>query len=91
MPHEGLVVRIAVVGSGISGVTAAWLLAPAHEVTLLEAADRLGGHTNTVRLDLADGAIREIRDRDPVLLAPLQRPEHLTRESHEMPVRARNR
>ena len=54
MPHEGLVVRIAVVGSGISGVTAAWLLAPAHEVTLLEAADRLGGHTNTVRLDLAD-------------------------------------
>ncbi len=46
--------RIAVVGSGISGMTAAWLLAPSHDVTILEAADRLGGHTNTVRLDLAD-------------------------------------
>ena len=39
--------RIAVVGSGISGLTAARLLARAHEVVLLEAQDRPGGHTHT--------------------------------------------
>lgn len=40
--------RIAVVGSGISGLSAAWLLAKRHEVVIYEAADRLGGHSNTV-------------------------------------------
>ena len=39
---------IAVVGSGISGLSAAWLLSKGHRVTLFEAADRLGGHSNTV-------------------------------------------
>lgn len=40
--------RIAVVGSGISGLASAWLLAPQHRVTLFEAASDLGGHTHTV-------------------------------------------
>lgn len=40
--------RIAVVGSGISGLSAAWLLGQRHEVTLFEADDRIGGHSNTV-------------------------------------------
>jgi uncharacterized protein len=40
--------RIAVVGAGISGLATAWLLRQQHEVTLFEAADYLGGHTNTV-------------------------------------------
>lgn len=40
--------RIAVVGSGISGLSAAWLLARRYDVTLFEQADRLGGHSNTV-------------------------------------------
>ena len=41
--------RIAIVGSGISGISALWTLRNAgHEVHLFEAADRLGGHTNTV-------------------------------------------
>lgn len=39
--------RIAIVGSGISGLAAAWLLQREHEVTLFEAADRIGGHTHT--------------------------------------------
>lgn len=40
--------RIAVVGSGIAGLSAAWLLSKSHRVTLYEADDRLGGHSNTV-------------------------------------------
>ncbi|MGM0703371.1 MAG: NAD(P)/FAD-dependent oxidoreductase [Pseudomonadota bacterium] len=45
--------RIAVVGSGISGLAAAWYLSARHEVTLFEAADRLGGHTATVDVNVA--------------------------------------
>uniref|UniRef100_UPI0030D88DCF NAD(P)/FAD-dependent oxidoreductase n=1 Tax=uncultured Maricaulis sp. TaxID=174710 RepID=UPI0030D88DCF len=44
--------RIAVIGSGISGLSAAWRLSQNHEVTLFEAADRLGGHANTARITL---------------------------------------
>ena len=44
--------RIAIIGSGISGLTAAYLLADRHQVTLFEANSYLGGHTNTVELDL---------------------------------------
>ncbi|MEN0041943.1 MAG: FAD-dependent oxidoreductase, partial [Pseudomonadota bacterium] len=44
--------NIAVIGSGISGLSAAWLLSKKHRVTLLEADDRLGGHTNTVDMDV---------------------------------------
>lgn len=40
--------RIAVVGSGISGLSCAWLLSQGHDVTLFEADDRIGGHSNTV-------------------------------------------
>ncbi len=44
--------RIAVVGSGIAGLAAAWRLSPEHEVTLFEANDYLGGHTHTHLLDV---------------------------------------
>lgn len=44
--------RIAVVGSGIAGLSAAWLLSRAHAVTLFEANDYLGGHTHTVDVTL---------------------------------------
>ena len=39
--------KIAVIGSGISGMTAAYLLSDEHEVVLFEANDYIGGHTNT--------------------------------------------
>jgi predicted NAD/FAD-binding protein len=44
--------RIAIIGGGISGLTAAHLLCDDHEVTLYEANDYLGGHTNTVDVTL---------------------------------------
>jgi uncharacterized protein len=43
--------RIAIVGTGISGLTVAHLLHKRHEVTLFEAAPYVGGHTHTVRVD----------------------------------------
>ena len=43
--------RIAIIGSGISGLTCAWLLKDRYEVVLFEADSRLGGHTNTVDLE----------------------------------------
>ncbi|OGT54143.1 MAG: dehydrogenase [Gammaproteobacteria bacterium RIFCSPHIGHO2_12_FULL_63_22] len=42
--------KIAIVGSGIAGLGAAWLLSRHHEVVLFEGQDRLGGHTHTHRV-----------------------------------------
>src|SRR5690606_22766702 len=42
--------RIAVVGSGISALSCAWLLARQHEVVVYEREDRLGGHSHTVEV-----------------------------------------
>lgn len=44
--------RIAVVGAGIAGMGAAWLLSRQHEVVLFEAGDYLGGHTHTHDIEL---------------------------------------
>ena len=44
--------KVAIVGSGISGLTAAYLLSRRHQVTLYEANDCLGGHTATIDVEL---------------------------------------
>jgi uncharacterized protein len=46
--------KIAIVGTGVSGLVAAHRLHREHELTIFEAGSRLGGHTNTVRVDLED-------------------------------------
>jgi predicted NAD/FAD-binding protein len=44
--------RIAIIGTGISGMTAAYLLSEDHEVVVFEANNYIGGHTNTVDVSL---------------------------------------
>ena len=44
--------RVAVIGSGIAGLSAAWSLSAHARVTLFEAADYFGGHTHTVDVEL---------------------------------------
>ena len=49
--------RIAVIGSGISGLAAAYYLSRKHEVFLFEKDARLGGHTNTVLVPSGAGEL----------------------------------
>ncbi|MEW6597543.1 MAG: NAD(P)/FAD-dependent oxidoreductase [Pseudomonadota bacterium] len=44
--------RIAVIGTGVSGLAAAWLLSKRHHVEVFEAADRIGGHSNTLQVKI---------------------------------------
>jgi predicted NAD/FAD-binding protein len=44
--------RIAIIGTGISGLTSAYLLSQDHEVVVYEANNYIGGHTNTVDISL---------------------------------------
>jgi predicted NAD/FAD-binding protein len=46
--------RIAIIGTGIAGLTCAHLLTKSHDVTVFERDRRPGGHTNTVRVELGD-------------------------------------
>lgn len=49
--------RIAVIGTGISGLSAAWLLSQAHDVTVYEKQDRPGGHSNTLTAACPEGDV----------------------------------
>ena len=44
--------KIAIIGSGISGLTAAWLLHQQHDITVFESNDYVGGHAHTVDVEL---------------------------------------
>ena len=46
--------KIAIIGSGIAGLTSAYLLSRRHEITLFEAGNRIGGHTHTVNVTVDD-------------------------------------
>ena len=48
--------RIAVVGCGVAGLTAAWLLQRKHDVHLFEKNDYIGGHTRTLEVSQTDGS-----------------------------------
>jgi predicted NAD/FAD-binding protein len=49
--------NVAVIGTGISGMSAAWLLSQRHIVTVYEGDRRVGGHSNTVMVSGANGPI----------------------------------
>ncbi len=49
--------RVAVIGSGISGLTAAYYLSRKHQVTVFERETRIGGHTNTILVDSSAGPL----------------------------------
>ncbi len=49
--------NIAVVGQGIAGMSAAWLLSQGHRVTVYECEERLGGHSHTVEAPGPDGPV----------------------------------
>lgn len=48
---------VAVIGGGISGLSAAWLLSQIFDVTLFEEQKRIGGHANTVQAGVPEGSI----------------------------------
>lgn len=47
--------RVAIIGSGVSGLTCAHYLAKLHDVTIFEANDYIGGHVNTIDVKLQQG------------------------------------
>jgi len=49
--------NIAVIGTGIAGLSAAWLLSQKHNVTIYEQENRIGGHSNTVTVNGSLGPI----------------------------------
>lgn len=52
--------KLAIIGSGISGLTCGYYLSKKYDLTLFEAADYIGGHTHTVRVQKED----EVADID---------------------------
>jgi predicted NAD/FAD-binding protein len=48
--------KIAIIGTGIAGMTVAWKLHGQHAITVFEANDYLGGHTHTVDVTVASGS-----------------------------------
>lgn len=49
--------KIAIVGSGIAGLSAAWMLHRSHDIVVFEAGDHVGGHSNTVNAGTDDNPV----------------------------------
>jgi len=49
--------RLAIIGTGISGLGCAYFLQHRYQLTMYEKADYIGGHTNTLRIDEASGSV----------------------------------
>jgi len=47
--------KIAIIGTGIAGLTAAYLLSTDHDLTVFEANDYIGGHTHTIQVQTTHG------------------------------------
>ncbi|MGH3564537.1 MAG: NAD(P)/FAD-dependent oxidoreductase [Pseudonocardia sp.] len=60
MTRGGERARAAVVGSGVAGLTAAYLLQRRYDVTLFESDGRLGGHAHTHELPTSDGGVANV-------------------------------
>ena len=74
--YKGKILKIAIIGSGISGLSAAYYLSDQHEVDLFEKDSRLGGHTHTHYLELekeisVDSGFIVMNDRNYPLLTKL--------------------
>ena len=52
--------KVAIIGSGVSGLTAAYLLRDIHEITIFEGDDRFGGHAHTHKIEENDGTFQNI-------------------------------
>ena len=54
--------KIAIVGTGVSGLVAAYTLHPHHEITVFESDTRIGGHADTVDVEVDGRSSRSTRD-----------------------------
>ena len=80
--------RIAVVGAGIAGMGAAWLLSRQHEVVLFEAGDYLGGHTHLAAYLLAVFPGIHAQDLDRPFVGEHQPTQHHDGGGLTCPIRA---
>lgn len=71
---------VAVIGSGVSGLCAAWRLSETAEVTLFEAEPRLGGHAHTVDIDTPGG--RTAVDAGFIVFNPQNYPNFVAMLAH---------
>lgn len=63
--------KIAIIGTGISGLTCGYYLHKEHDVTLFEANDYIGGHTATVEIEKTDRTTRLILGLSFITTAPI--------------------
>lgn len=78
--------KVAVVGSGIAGLSCAWMLRDRHDVTLIEAVDRFGGHAHSH--EVSHGDDRLVLDSGFIVFNERTYP-HLVKLFREIGVRSR--